>query len=198
MPSGGGNRNDAPDALTFPKQPPAPLRLSRKGRKLYTPVMLIRPAASADHDAIWTIIEPIIRAGETYALPRDWDRETALAYWFAPPHQVYVAADNGEILAHYFLTPNKPGGGAHVANCGFMVSPKATGRGVASVMCAHALETARAQGFRAMQFNFVVSTNDRAVALWQRFGFDIAGRLPGAFDHPRLGYVDAFVMYKAL
>jgi len=160
--------------------------------------MNIRPATSADHDAIWAIAAPIIQAGDTYALPRDWDHETALTYWFAPPHQVHVAEKDGEILGHYFLTPNQQGGGAHVANCGFMVSPKATGRGVAGAMCLHAQETARIQGFRAMQFNFVVSTNDRAVALWQRLGFDIAGRLPGAFDHPRLGYVDAFVMYKAL
>lgn len=160
--------------------------------------MLIRPATSADHDAIWAIIDPILRAGETYALPRDWDRETALAYWFAAPHQVFVAESGGEILGHYFLTPNQKGGGAHVANCGFMVSPQATGKGVAGALCAHAIETARAQGFRAMQFNFVVSSNVRAVALWQRMGFEIVGRLPGAFDHPRLGYVDAFVMYKTL
>jgi ribosomal protein S18 acetylase RimI-like enzyme len=160
--------------------------------------MLIRLAIPADHNAIWAIIEPIIRAGETYALPRDWNRETALAYWFAPPHQVYVAEINGEVLGHYFLMPNKLGGGAHVANCGFMVSSKAAGKGLASAMCTHALETAKAQGFHAMQFNFVVSSNARAVALWQRLGFEIVGRLPGAFAHPASGYVDALVMYKTL
>ena len=164
----------------------------------YISGMLIRPATAADHDAIWAILEPTLRAGETYALPRNWDRETALTYWFAPPHQVFVAAVDGEVLGHYFLTPNKLGGGAHVANCGFMTALSATGKGVARTMCAHALETAKAQGFRAMQFNFVVSSNDRAVALWQRFGFDIVGRLKEAFDHPRLGYVDALVMYKTL
>ena len=160
--------------------------------------MHIRPATPADHATIWAIIEPILRAGETYSLPRDWDRETALAYWFASPHQVFVTESDGEILGHYFLTPNRLGGGAHVVNCGFMVSPAATGKGVASAMCTHALETAKMLGFRAMQFNFVVSSNERAVALWQRMGFKIVGRLPGAFDHPRLGYVDAFVMYKTL
>ena len=160
--------------------------------------MLIRPATVADHEAIWRIIEPIIRAGETYAVPRDWDRETALAYLFAAPHQVFVAESDGEVLGHYFLTHNQKGGGAHGANCGFMVSAIATGRGVAGAMCTHALQTAKSQGFRAMQFNFVVSTNARAVALWQRMGFETIGRLPGAFDHPRLGYVDALVMYKAL
>jgi len=160
--------------------------------------MLIRPAEAPDHDAIWAIIEPVLRAGETYALPRDWDRRTALDYWFAPPHQVFVAEADGEVIGHYFLMPNKLGGGAHVSNCGFMVSAGATGKGVAAAMCGHALETAKAQGFRAMQFNFVVGTNDRAVALWQRLGFDIVGRLPGAFDHPRFGFVDALVMYKTL
>ena len=162
----------------------------------YISGMLIRPATAADHDAIWAILEPTLRAGETYALPRDWDRETALTYWFAPPHQVFVAEVDGEVLGHYFLTPNKLGGGAHVANCGFMTASTATGKGVARAMCAHALETAKAQGFRAMQFNFVVSSNERAVALWQRLGFEIVGRLPGAFQHPELGYVDAFVMFQ--
>ncbi|MCR6661492.1 MAG: GNAT family N-acetyltransferase [Asticcacaulis sp.] len=166
--------------------------------KSYSRFMHIRPATAAGHDAIWAIIEPILRAGETYALPLDWNRETALAYWFAPPHQVFVAETDGEILGHYFLTPNQKGGGAHVANCGFMVSSAANGKGIASAMCKHALETAKMQGFRAMQFNFVVSSNARAVALWQRMGFEIVGRLPGAFNHPRLGFVDAFVMYKTL
>jgi ribosomal protein S18 acetylase RimI-like enzyme len=164
----------------------------------YITIMIIRPATTKDHDAIWAIIEPTVRAGETYSLPRDWDRETGLAYWFAPPHVVYVAEVDGEVLGHYFLTPNRQGGGAHVANCGFMTAPAATGKGIASAMCTHALETAKAQGYRAMQFNFVVSTNTRAVALWQRLGFDIVGRLPGAFAHPTQGYVDSLVMYKAL
>jgi ribosomal protein S18 acetylase RimI-like enzyme len=162
----------------------------------YIDAMLIRPATTADHDAIWAILEPTLRAGETYALPRDWDRDTAITYWFALPHQVFVAEIGGAILGHYFLTPNKLGGGAHVANCGFMTALTSTGKGVARAMCAHALETAKAQGFRAMQFNFVVSSNERAVALWQRFGFDIVGRLPGAFAHPELGYVDVFVMFQ--
>jgi ribosomal protein S18 acetylase RimI-like enzyme len=160
--------------------------------------MLIRSATSADHDAIWTIMAPVLRAGETYTLPQDWDRETALAYWFAPPHQVYVAEADGLVLGHYFLMPNRQGGGAHVANCGFMTAVEAAGRGVATAMCAHALDTARAQGFRYMQFNSVVSTNSRAVALWERMGFAIAGRLPGAFQHPAQGDVDLLVMYRKL
>jgi len=160
--------------------------------------MLIRSATAYDHDAIWAIMEPVLRAGETYSLPDGWEREAALDYWFASPHQVFVAEDGGQILGHYYMSPNRQGRGAHVANCGYMTSQDATGRGVATAMCRHSLETARTQGFRAMQFNAVVSTNSRAVALWQRMGFSVAGRLPGAFDHPAEGYVDLLVMYRAL
>jgi ribosomal protein S18 acetylase RimI-like enzyme len=121
-----------------------------------------------------------------------------MAYWFACRHEVFLAEENGQVLGTYFLRANQQGGGSHVANCGYITAPWATGRGVARAMCAHSLEHARARGFRAMQFNFVVSTNRRAVALWQTFGFEIVGRLPRAFHHPALGFVDAFVMYRSL
>ncbi len=161
--------------------------------------MQIRPAAlSADADFVWAILEPTIRAGETYALPREMSREEALDYWFAPRHKVFVAEEDTDILGTYFLQPNQQGGGSHVANCGYVTAPSATGRGVARAMCAHSLDRARECGFTAMQFNFVVSTNERAVALWQTFGFEIVGRLPGAFHHPTAGFVDALVMYRIL
>lgn len=161
--------------------------------------MLIRSASPhADSDSIWPILEPTIRAGETYTLPLDMPRQNALDYWFAPQHEVFVAEENGQIVGTYFLQPNQQGGGSHVANCGYITASWATGRGVARAMCAHSLDRARARGFKAMQFNFVVSTNKRAIALWQRFGFEIVGRLPGAFHHPAEGYVDAFVMYRSL
>lgn len=161
--------------------------------------MRIRPAILAeDSDAIWTILEPVFRAGETYTIPPDISRDAALQYWFRIPHEVFVAEENQQVLGTYFLQPNQEGGGAHVANCGYITAPWAAGRGVARAMCAHSLERARKRGFRAMQFNFVVSTNARAVALWQNLGFEILGRLPGAFLHPTQGYVDAFVMYRSL
>jgi len=161
--------------------------------------MQIRPASPDAHaDSIWAILEPTIRAGETYTLPRDLSRKGALDYWFTPCHEVFVAEEDGRILGTYFLQPNQQGGGSHVANCGYITAPWATGRGVARAMCAHSLDRARERGFCAMQFNFVVSTNQRAVALWQSFGFEIAGRLPGAFQHPRMGFVDALVMYRSL
>jgi ribosomal protein S18 acetylase RimI-like enzyme len=159
--------------------------------------MIVRPAEDRDADAIWRILEPIIRAGETYTLPRDMSREDALAYWRAPSHEVFVA-DEGDIVGTYYLRANQMGGGLHVANCGYMTSPHATGRGVARTMGLHSLERAKARGFRAMQFNFVVSTNERAVRLWQSLGFETTGRLPSAFAHPSLGDVDALVMYRRL
>lgn len=160
--------------------------------------VLIRPATDTDSDAIWSILEPVIRAGETYTLPRDMSREGGLAYWFDPAHEVLVAEDAGEIHGTYYLQPNQRGGGSHVANCGYMTAQHVTGRGIARAMCTHSLQRARERGFRAMQFNFVVSTNVRAVHLWESLGFETLCRLPGAFLHPKHGYVDALVMFKSL
>jgi RimJ/RimL family protein N-acetyltransferase len=163
------------------------------------PPIRIRPVTDEDRAALWRILEPTIRAGETYSLPRDLTEDAALAYWCAPSHEVFVASDDdGAILGTYFIHPNQQGGGAHVCNCGYITAPWATGRGVARAMCAHSLDHARQRGYRAMQYNLVISTNERAVRLWLEFGFAIVGRLPEAFRHPRLGFVDAFVMYRAL
>jgi L-amino acid N-acyltransferase YncA len=160
--------------------------------------MLIRSVLPADADGIWRVLEPAIAAGETYALPRDMTREQALEHWFAASHQVFVAEERDVIIGTYYLRANQPGGGAHVANAAYMVAPAATGRGIAQAMCKHSLEQARSQGFLAMQFNFVVATNERAIRLWQYAGFDSVGRLPKAFRHPSLGLVDALVMYRLL
>src|SRR6185295_13288338 len=146
--------------------------------------MEIRPAKQADRAAIWALLEPVIRAGETYALPRDMTLDAALGFWTAPGNDAFVADDAGAIVGSYFLHANHLGGGGHVANCGYVTAAHATGRGIARAMCAHSLDRARARGFRAMQYNMVVSTNERAVRLWQAMGFAIVGRLPGAFAHP--------------
>jgi ribosomal protein S18 acetylase RimI-like enzyme len=161
-------------------------------------MLIIRLATPADQDAIWCILEPTIRAGDTYALPPDMTRNEALAYWMSPGHEVFVAAENGDVVGSYFLRANQAGGGSHVANCGYVTKPPARGRGVGRTMCAHSLERAAYRGFRAMQFNFVVETNQRAVRLWESFGFVIVGRLPRAFLHASDGYVDAVVMYRQL
>jgi ribosomal protein S18 acetylase RimI-like enzyme len=160
--------------------------------------VLIRAATPADDPELWAILEPTIRAGETYALARDLGEADALRWWHSPDHEVFVAEAGGDILGTYFLRANQKGGGAHVANCGYVTRPAAEGRGVARAMCGHSLERARARGFRAMQFNLVVSSNERAVKLWESLGFAVVGRLPGAFEHPRLGFVDALVMYRSL
>jgi ribosomal protein S18 acetylase RimI-like enzyme len=158
----------------------------------------IRPACEADVDALWAILEPVIRAGETYPLPRDMSRADALGYWLQPDHAVFVAEESGKAVGTYYLRANARAGGSHVANCGYMTAQHATGRGIARAMCMHSLEMARERGFRAMQYNLVISTNAPAVHLWQSCGFAIVGRLPDAFLHPARGYVDALVMYRML
>src|SRR5258707_15029158 len=122
--------------------------------------MLIRPATDADANPIWAIMEPIVRAGETYTLPGNMDERAALEYWLSAGHEVFVAEENGKIVGTYFLQANQHGGGGHVANCGYMTAVNATGRGVARSLCAHSRDHAREPGFRAMQYNFVISTND--------------------------------------
>lgn len=158
----------------------------------------IRAADPGDRHIVWTILEPIIRAGDAYALPHDLDEAASLAYWFAPEHEVFIAEVEGTVVGSYYLRTNQRGGGSHVANCGYATSIAARGGGVAAAMCAHSLDRARGRGFRAMQFNFVLSTNQPAIHLWQRHGFEIVGTLPKAFLHPAFGYVDAYVMFLEL
>lgn len=158
----------------------------------------LRRAETKDAQEIAAIIMPVIRAGETYAINRSLSEVDALVYWLGAEKETYVAVSDGEIVGTYYLRANQAGGGAHVANCGYMTGANAVGKGVARAMCAHSLVRARERGFRAMQFNLVVSTNERAVKLWQSMGFEIVGTLPGAFAHPAHGDVDAFVMFQRL
>ena len=160
--------------------------------------MQIRQAGAEDHDAIWAILEPIFRAGETYCIAQDISKADALNDWFGSADQVFVAVVDDEIAGTFQLGPNRAGGGNHVANAGFATAPQAAGKGIARAMLEFAENEARRQSFRAMQFNFVIANNHRAVATWEKSGYDIVGRLPGAFSHPKEGYVDALVMYKAL
>lgn len=158
----------------------------------------IRLAEPRDAEDIWAILAPAFAGGETYAVPRDMTREAALAYWLAPDKTCFVAALEGRIAGTYYLRANQAGPGAHVANCGYVSAPWAQGQGLARAMCAHSLAAARAAGFRAMQFNLVVSTNTRAVRLWQDMGFAIIGTIPEAFAHPTQGDVAAHVMWRLL
>lgn len=160
--------------------------------------LTFRPAAQADDDALWAMLRPVFRAGDSYAVDPAIGRDAALAYWTGADRGVWIVTHNGTPLGSYYLKTNQPGGGAHVCNCGFVTASGAQGRGVARAMLDHALDEARAAGFTAMQFNFVVATNTRAIDTWTRAGFAIVGRLPGAFRHPREGFVDALVMYRQL
>lgn len=158
----------------------------------------IRPAEPADYPAIARIIMPTIREGATYTLDRDMTERAALAYWLGSDRETFVAEGPLGVVGTFYLKANQAGGGRHVCNCGYMTLHAAAGSGVARTMCERSIELAKARDFRAMQFNFVVSTNKRAVHLWQSLGFDVVGRLPAAFDHPVDGLVDALVMYQKL
>lgn len=158
----------------------------------------IRSAHKADHDAIWRIFHAVVAPGDTYAFRPDIEREQALAAWFAPGIETFVAVDTDGVVGTYTLKANQSGPGDHVANCAYMVDPGSRRRGIGRVMAEHSFDMARARGFRAMQYNFVVSTNSGAVRLWQALGFVIVGTLPGAFRHPLHGDVDAHVMHRWL
>ena len=160
--------------------------------------MNIRPAQPDDFDRIWPIFAEIAQAGDTYAYPTDIGYDDARQHWMDAPARTYVAEADGDILGTYFIKTNHDGPGGHVCNCGYMVSSDARGMGIARQMCEHSQDIAVAMGFNAMQFNFVASSNDVAVALWKKLGFHVVGTLPRAFNHPTLGLVDAFVMYKWL
>jgi len=160
--------------------------------------MILRLATPSDENAIWRIFQTVIACGDTYAFDPQMSRAEALAYWLRSDTHTYVAETDGQIVGTYILRPNQPALGAHVANAAFMVAPATRGRGVGRLMGEHCLLEARRLGFRAMQFNFVVSTNAAALRLWQQLGFRVVGTLPGAFRHAELGYVDAYVMFRAL
>jgi len=161
-------------------------------------MVTIREASHTDRDAVWSIFNAVVADGDTYAFDPDTSREEALAYWFQPGAHTYVAEDAGRIVGTYVLKANQVGLGSHVANAGFMVAAESRGAGVGRAMGAHCLAEARRLGFRAMQFNFVVSTNQTAIRLWERLGFRVVGTLPGAFRHRTQGFVDAVVMFRSL
>jgi len=160
--------------------------------------IIIRKATKQDGPNIWAILKPIFRAGETYAVDPDISQAAALAFWCDGTHTAFVAEQSGLILGTYYICPNQGGNGAHICNCGFATDEQAQGKGIARAMLEHSLDIAPKLGFQAMQFNFVLANNSRAVAIWQKYGFKIVGRIPQAFNHPKNGYVDALVMYKMM
>jgi L-amino acid N-acyltransferase YncA len=160
--------------------------------------MNIRRATDADRDAVWKIFQATVAPGDSFVYDPSTPREEAMAYWFGKGTRTYVAEQEGKIVGSYILRDNRPGLGNHVSNAGFMVDPAARRVGVGRAMGEHALSEARRLGYRAMQFNFVISTNESAVRLWHQLGFKIVGTLPDAFRHSRKGFVDAYVMFRSL
>jgi ribosomal protein S18 acetylase RimI-like enzyme len=163
------------------------------------PEVTIRAFSPGDWPAVWAVLEPILRSGETYVFARDISEQEMHQLWINLPAATFLACDaQGQILGTYFIKPNQPGLGSHVSNCGYATAAQAQGRGVASSMCEHSQQQALAMGFKAMQFNFVVSSNEGAVRLWKKHGFQVVGTVPQAFQHHSLGLVDVLVMHKKL
>lgn len=160
--------------------------------------MKIREATKNDWDSIWPIFHEIVLAGETYAYDTGTTKEQAERIWLEVPRKTYVFEEDDRILGTYYLKTNHAGPGSHVCNCGYMVSALSRGKGLATSMCEHSQKVALELGYKAMQFNFVASSNERAVRLWSKLGFETVGRLPKAFNHPSIGLVDGLVMYKWL
>ena len=172
--------------------------MSSKSLLSFKRTMIIREATKEDWNVIWPIFHEVVAAGETYAYETDTSKEQAEKIWLNIPRKTYVFEESNEILGTYYLKTNQAGPGNHVCNCGYMVSSKARGKGLATSMCKHSQQIALELGYKAMQFNFVASSNESAVRLWGKLGFETVGCLPNAFRHPSLGFLDALVMFKWL
>jgi L-amino acid N-acyltransferase YncA len=160
--------------------------------------MTIRVATHSDYDQVWEIFQYVIKTGDTYVFDPNTKKEDLAKLWFASYMKTYVAVENENIIGTYILKQNQIDLGSHVANCGYMVHPNAQGKGIGEAMCNHSLKMAKELGFESMQFNMVVSTNEGAIRLWKKLGFDIVGTVPEAFKHRTKGFVDAYIMFRKL
>ena len=157
---------------------------------------IIRKAMSDDEAQIWSILKPIIRNGETFAIKKNTKRNTAIKNWMYGKHSCYIIKNNTRVMGSYYICTNQEGGGDHICNCGFIVRSGVAGNGYGRLMVNHSINLAKKMGFKGMQFNFVVSNNKNAINLWKSVGFEIVGRLPLAFHHPTDGLIDALVMFN--
>jgi len=160
--------------------------------------MQIRQAISEDYDQVWDIFYTVIQTGDTYVFHPNTLKEELQKHWFASYMDTYVYEVNGRVMGTYILKPNQIDAGNHIANASYMVHPKAQGKGIGKALCNHSIQKAKENGYLALQFNLVVSTNTPAVKLWQSFGFKIIGTIPNGFKHKTLGLVDAYIMYLEL
>ncbi len=160
--------------------------------------MIIRNAHQDDQEAVWQIIHEVIATGNTYVFAPDSSKEKMLSYWFSDDKNTYVAEEDGKILGTFYLKTNQMDLGSHIVNAGYMVSSEARGKGLGQAMAEFSMEEARRLGYRGMQFNLVVKTNENAVKLWLKLGFEIIGEIPEAYKHSQFGYVNAYIMYQKL
>ncbi|MEM7299107.1 MAG: N-acetyltransferase [Bacteroidota bacterium] len=160
--------------------------------------MKIRKASYHDYDDIWEIFSEVISSGDTYVFSEHTPKEDLKKHWFGENMQTYVIEDQGLILGTYILKPNHVGRGKHIANASYMIKGSVRGKGLGGLLCAHSVEEAKKAGFKAMQFNLVVATNEGAIKMWKKYGFEIVGTIPNAFDHAKKGLIDAFVMHRSL
>lgn len=159
---------------------------------------MIRRAKDTDWPGIWPVLKEAFATGDTYPFPPDIAEDEARRAWMEIPQAIYVADEDGVILGTYYLKPNQPELGSHICNAGYIVSTAARGRGLGRALCAHSMDEARTLGFRGMQFNLVVATNEGGVRLWKDMGFAVIGTVPGAFNHRDKGFVDALILYQDL
>lgn len=160
--------------------------------------MTIRSSTKADYDKVWKIFSEVIKTSDAYIFDPSTPKSDMKKHWFAPHMNTFIAEQNGEIQGTYVIKPNQIDLGNHIANCSYMVSPAAQGKGVGKLLCKHSIQFAKESGYRGIQFNIVVSTNIAAVALWKKFGFKIIGTTPGGFRHPKQGFVDTYIMFREL
>lgn len=160
--------------------------------------MTIRKASEFDYDSIWSIFAEVIQSGDTYVFDPDTSKTELAKHWFMDYMTTFVAEEDGMVLGTYIIKPNQIGLGNHIANCSYMVSSKARGKGVGKLLCEHSISYAKEQRYLGIQFNMVISTNTAAVALWKKYGFQIIGTTPKGFRHASLGYVDTYIMFKSL
>lgn len=159
---------------------------------------MIRKATIKDINHVWEIFHEVIQTEDTHVFYANTPKDDLKKHWFATYMHTYVYEENNQILGSYYVKPNQIDLGSHIANAGYIVSPKAQGKDIGKKLCEHSLQLAKKLGFIGMQFNIVVSTNKPAVGLWQKFGFKIIGTTPKAFNHRTFGLVDAYIMYREL
>ena len=160
--------------------------------------MIIRAAESSDFEGVWGIFNEVIHAGDTYVFDETTNKEAFANLWFAPNLKTYVAVDSNTLLGTYIIKPNQPGRGSHIANCSYMVKNSFQNKGIGDALCRHSIETGKSLGYTGIQFNVVVSSNTRAIKLWEKNGFQIIGTTPKGFQHKTLGLVDTHMMFKSL